>query len=52
VGDVLGMAELTLVVATIASRWRLECLPDARVRPHTDAVAPPPRYLPVRAVER
>ncbi|MDX3224856.1 cytochrome P450 [Streptomyces sp. ME19-01-6] len=52
VGDVLGMAELTLVVATIASRWRLECLPDARVRPHTGAVAPPPRYLPVRAVER
>ncbi len=52
VGDVLGMAELKLVVATIASRWRLECLPDARVRPHAGAVAPPPRYLPVRLVER
>ncbi|MFI0731687.1 cytochrome P450 [Streptomyces sp. NPDC021225] len=52
VGDVLGMAQLKLVVATIASRWRLECLPDARVRPHAGAVAPPPRYLPVRLVER
>ncbi|WP_306338451.1 cytochrome P450 [Streptomyces sp. KL118A] len=33
IGDVFGMTEATLALATIAGRWRLRPVPGARIRP-------------------
>lgn len=40
-GDSFGMAEATLALATIATRWKLEHVPGARVRPARGVVLSP-----------
>ncbi|GAA0484641.1 cytochrome P450 [Streptomyces sp. NPDC046215] len=52
IGEAFGLAQLTLVLASITGQWRLASVPDARILPHARAVNVPPRYLPVRLSRR
>lgn len=51
IGDTFAMIESSLVLATIAARWRLEPVPGRRLRPHLGAVLRP-RELVMRPVLR
>ncbi|WP_239004028.1 cytochrome P450 [Nocardia panacis] len=50
-GDAFSLMEATLMLATIASRWRLRSIPGSRVRPKATAVLAP-AGLRMRAQER
>ncbi|MET7934955.1 cytochrome P450 [Streptomyces sp. NPDC005322] len=41
IGDVLALTETALIVATIASRWRLRPVPGSRLRPEPKATLEP-----------
>jgi cytochrome P450 len=51
IGDTLGTMEATLILATIAARWRLAALPGTRVRTAPAAILTP-RGLRLRAQAR
>ncbi|MFD9409380.1 cytochrome P450 [Streptomyces sp. NPDC059989] len=52
IGDRFATASATLALATITNRWRLQPLPDLRVRPSIDGPALTPRGLKLRATTR
>ncbi|MBH1937768.1 cytochrome P450 [Streptomyces sp. AV19] len=52
IGDVFGLAELTLTLATVAGQWRLENTSRKRPPAHACPVNLPPRHLPVRLRSR
>ncbi|MGW3287422.1 cytochrome P450 [Streptomyces sp. NPDC001002] len=43
IGDQFGITEAVIILATIAARWRLEPLPDSRVRPSLALTLSPQR---------
>jgi cytochrome P450 len=51
VGDTFAVTEATLVLATLAARWRLQLLPNQHVRPSRSVVLYP-RGLRMRATQR
>jgi len=48
IGENDGMAEATLILATIAARWRTECMPGADIRAPPLATFYRPRHLRLR----
>jgi pentalenene oxygenase len=51
IGDTFAVTEATLVLATLAARWRLQLLPSRHVRPSRSVVLYP-RGLRMRATQR
>lgn len=51
IGDTFAVTEATLVLATLAARWRLQLLPSQHVRPSRSVVLHP-RGLRMRATQR
>jgi pentalenene oxygenase len=52
IGDQYSMVEATLVLATIAARWRLAAVPGNRIRPSGRSIAVAPHGLKLRVTAR